>query len=119
MKKIENFIAVAPKLKSGNIEYCLWTDEGGALYIQMLRNLTKTKKPGTCSKLLFRVADYLNDCNTVNTSTVMRGFNCITFSEEIAEDKDNAKFIEAVLKHLFPKGTEVQVGANSNNEQKQ
>ncbi len=102
MKKIENFVAVAPKLKPGSLEYCLWTDDDGALYVQMVRNLTDTMTPGTHPKLLFRVADYLNDRNIVGASQGMRGINPETFSEEISRNNDDAGFLKAILKHLFP-----------------
>ncbi len=104
MKKIETFTAVAPKLKSGKLEleYCLWTNTDGALYVQIVRNLTNTASPGTHSNLLFRVSDYLNGRNTENASQEMRGINPETFSEETPRDNNNTEFVKAVLRHLFP-----------------
>lgn len=102
MKKIENFSAVAPKLKLGKLEYCLWTADDGALYVQILRNLTKTKEPGTHSKLLFRVSDYLDDRNATSALKEMRGINPETSSEETPGDDDHAGFVKAILRHLFP-----------------
>ena len=102
MKKIENFFAVAPKIKSGALEYCLWTSDEGALYVQISRNLTDTDSPGKHSKLLFLVSRYLSNRNTDNDSEEMRGVNPITFSEEVSKDNNDVAFIKAILKHLFP-----------------
>jgi hypothetical protein len=99
MKKIEGFIALAPKIKSGEIEYCLWTDHDGALYVQIIKNVTETKTPGTHSNLLFRVSDYLN---AETTPSILRGFNPETLTEETSRDNNDAGFVKAVLKHLFP-----------------
>ena len=102
MKKIKNFVAVAPKIKPGSLEYCLWTDDDGALYVQIVRNLTETMSPGTHPKLLFRISDFLNDRNTGDTSRSILGVNPETFSEETSKNNDDAGFIKAILKHLFP-----------------
>lgn len=102
MKKIENFVAVAPKIKTGSLQYCLWTDDDGALYVQIVRNLTETMTPGTHPKLLFRVADYLNDRNIGDASRKMHGINPETFSDEISRDNDTAGFLKTILNHLFP-----------------
>jgi hypothetical protein len=102
MKKIENFVATAPKIKFGQLEYCLWTDDEGALYVQINRNLTETDSPGKHSKLLFRVSRYLNNKNTDNDSEEMRGIDPITLTEEVSKDNNDVAFIKAILKHLFP-----------------
>ncbi|WP_199878448.1 hypothetical protein [Aeromonas salmonicida] len=50
MKKIEGFQGKAPKIKGdGNIEYYLWIDDLGALYVQMFENNINTTTPGTLS----------------------------------------------------------------------
>ena len=99
MKKIEGFVGIAPKIKSGEIEYCLWSDSNGALYSQILKNLTKTDHPGTHSTLLFQISCYLNPAAT---PPVMVGFNPVTFYKETSKNKDDAGFVKAILKHLFP-----------------
>lgn len=99
MKKIEGFVGIAPKIKSGEVEYCLWSDPDGALYIQIIRNIIKTDHPGTHSILLFRISDYLNPAAT---SPEMVGFNPETFAKETSKNKDDAGFVKAILKHLFP-----------------
>ena len=102
MKKIEGFVASAPKIKLGTLEYCLWVDEQGALYVQIFRNLTNTTTPGTHSKLLFRVADYLNDGNAVDASQGIRGINPETFREETSKNNDDPGFIKAIVTQLLP-----------------
>lgn len=99
MKKIEGFVGIAPKTKSGEVEYCLWSDPKGALLIQIIRNITKTDHPGTHSTLLFRISDYLNSAATPNE---MAGFNPRTFAKETSRNKDDFGFVKAILKHLFP-----------------
>ena len=102
LQKIANFTAVASKLTSGELEYCLWTDHDGALYVQILRNLTNTKHPGTHSKLLFKVSDYLNLQSTANLSRGVPGIDAETFKEDQSQNKDDPGFIKAILKQLFP-----------------
>ena len=99
MKKIEGFVAIAPKIKSGEVEYCLWTDSEGALYVQVIRNITETDNPGSHSNLLFRVSDYLV---METTPHIMRGFSPDTFTAETSKDNNDAGFVKAVLKHLLP-----------------
>lgn len=101
-KKIEDFIAIAPKLKAGSLEYCLWTDDDGAFYVQIIRNLIKTEVPGTHSKLLFRISDYLNDRNSENALQGIRGINPETLSAEASENNDDSAFVKAILRHLLP-----------------
>ena len=99
MRKIDGFVGIAPKIKSGEVEYCLWSDSGGALYIQITKNITKTDHPGTHSSLLFRISDYLSPATI---STNMDGFNPKTFAKETSKNKDDAGFVKAILKHFFP-----------------
>ena len=99
MKKIEGFSATAPKIKSGKLEYCLWTDHDGALHVQIIQNITETEHPGTHSNLLFRVSDYLNPATT---PLEMVGFNPETFSKATSNNNDDAGFVKAILRHLCP-----------------
>lgn len=102
MKKIENFVAVAPKIKSGALEYFLWTSDEGALYVQISRNIIDTDTPGKHSKLLFQVSRHLSSRNADNDTEEIRGINPITFFEEVSKDNNDVAFIKAILKHLFP-----------------
>jgi len=103
MKRIENYIFSAPKLREGSLEYALWIDENGALFIQILRNIIETTKPGTHTKLLLRVSDYLDERHTKGNYSSILGINPETFEKEIETDSNNGRFIKAILRHLFPK----------------
>ena len=94
MKKIEGFIGVAPKMKSGSLEYCLWIDKAGVLYVQMLENIDDE---GTHSKNIFLVSDILNMKSGQQT---IRGKNPVTFVEEEVGDNNNFAFLKAVVRHL-------------------
>lgn len=98
MKKIEGFEATAPKSKNGNLEYCLWTDDNGALFFQITKNNIETKKPGTHSNLLFRISDYLNR----NQEMKIIGFNLQTKINEVSHDNNDEAFIKAIVNHLLP-----------------
>ena len=98
MKKIEGFAAIAPKIKSGEVEYCLWTDNDGALYVQIIRNIVDATKAGTHSNLLFRVSEYLGREESFQK---MHGYNPVTFVEETSKDNNDAGFVKAILKQLF------------------
>lgn len=102
MKKIESFIAEAPKLKSGTIEYCLWTSNEGLLYIQILKNITATANPGTHSKLLFCVSKLLIQYNTKSPLIDLYGLNPETFDEEKSGNDNDSYFLKAILNHLIP-----------------
>jgi len=102
MKKIENFTAIAPKLNSGALEYCLWTDNDGALYVQIIRNIIDTQSPGKHSDLLFRVSQYI-DYEQIDNSQQMDGINPSTFNEEVSKENNNSGFVKAIIKHLIPK----------------
>ena len=103
MKRIENFSAFAKKLKAGHLEYGLWTDEDGALYVQILQNLTHAGEPGTHSKLLFRVSDYLSSRHAADAIKNLRGLNPEKeFAPEFCRNNDDAGFLKAVIRHLLP-----------------
>ncbi len=102
MKKIESFIAEAPKLKSGTIEYCLWASKEGPLYIQILRNITETTNPGTHSKLLFCVSELLLQFNDKGSLKDLHGLNPETFDEEKSSNDNDSYFLKAILNHLIP-----------------
>ncbi|MBI5918970.1 MAG: hypothetical protein HY849_06315 [Nitrosomonadales bacterium] len=102
LKKIEDFSAVAPKLKTGKpeLEYCLWVDSHGALYVQMLNNSIGSPSPGKHSKnLLFLVSDFLEG---KPISREVKGINPGTFKMETMQGSNNSAFIRAIVKHLVP-----------------
>ena len=103
MKRIENYIFSAPKLRKGSLEYALWIDENGALFIQILRNLIETTEPGKHTKLLLRVSDYFDERHNDGDYPSILGINPETFQNEKETNRNNSGFINAILRHLFPK----------------
>jgi hypothetical protein len=103
MRKIENFTATAPKLSSGNLEYCLWVDDQGALYVQIIKNLTETVSPGSHSKLLFKVSTYFDLRFSDAALDDLQGINPSDYSVTIDGNNDAGAFVKAILRHLFPK----------------
>lgn len=99
MKKIDGFVATVPKLQGGNLEYCLWTDDNGALFFQIAKNNIETKTPGTHSNLLFRISDLLN----INEETSIIGFNLKTKANETSQNSNDKAFIQAIMSQLFPR----------------
>ncbi len=103
MKKIENFTAKARKVKGeGVIEYCLWVDGVGNLYVQFEDNETNTRVPGTFTGLLFPVARYANLRNLVEAIHEPTGYDIATERWETANGRNNPGFLKAVLQHLLP-----------------
>lgn len=107
MKKLENYIGHAPRLsKKGTLDYTLWIDDKGALFIQILKNnAPKAKKPGTHTKLLLRVSDYLNELHTSEDYSSISGFNLERSKNETevqTTNNNNTSFIKAILRHLLP-----------------
>lgn len=104
MKQLENHTGLAPKIRGdGNLEYALWVDENGALFIQILNNIMEASKPGSHTKLLIRVSDYLDERYGTGNYASILGINPETLANEKETDRNNSGFIKAVLRHLFPK----------------
>lgn len=103
MRKIENFTATAPKLNSGKLKYCLWVDDKGALYVQVVENLTDTVNPGKHSNLLFKVSSYFDLRNSDIDLEDMYGVDPSSFSVKTDGNTNTGGFIKAILRHLFPK----------------
>lgn len=97
MKKVEGFTATAPKISTGYLEYCLWIDGDGSALFQITKNDTETRKPGTYSNLIFRIADFIN----LQEFNEVSGINPISFKKEISNDRNMPAFIKAVLSHLL------------------
>lgn len=99
MKRIEPCVFSAPKLSgTGDIKYCLWVDNAGGLYVQIIEN----KASGTFSKHLFSVAKY----QSLRASTIALGkleaYSLERNKLEEVEDNNNGAFLKAVLKNLLP-----------------
>lgn len=101
MKKIENFVILAPKLNSaGSIKYCLWVDETGNLYVQMIEN----EGSGTFSNHLFSVSKYQSKRRNAKALGSLEAFNIENNTVENVNDNNNGAFLKAVLRHLLPSG---------------
>jgi len=100
MKKISGFTGNAPKLlKTGSLEYCLWTDSKGNLYFQITNN-TET---GEFSKLLFSVSSYASMRSSTDKLGNLKGFDLNTGKIVEHGNKDNGGFLKAILIDLLPK----------------
>ncbi|WP_126526347.1 hypothetical protein [Stutzerimonas stutzeri] len=101
MKKIENCVISAPKLsKTGSIKYCLWVDEKGNLYVQMIEN----EESGTFSNHLFPVSKYQSERRSTKALGSLEAFNIGNNTFEKVDDNNNGAFLKAVLIHLLPSG---------------
>jgi len=99
MKKIDAFVGVAPKLVGdGNIQYFLWVDKQGKLYVQLEHN----DKSGTFSKLLFSVSMYESMRKRSSSLGDMQGYDIESKTYKISQDNNNGAFLKAVLCHLLP-----------------
>ncbi|ENA1892780.1 hypothetical protein ABF602_001658 [Aeromonas salmonicida] len=103
MKKIEGFQGKAPKIKGdGNIEYYLWIDDLGALYVQMFEKHINTTTPGTFDSLLFPVAQYIINRCSDDKMSVSQGYHISTGEVECIQNNNTSAFLKAVLRHLLP-----------------
>ncbi|ELM3717329.1 hypothetical protein RYR53_000317 [Aeromonas hydrophila] len=103
MKKIENFQGKAPKIKDGgHIQYHLWIDDSGALYVQMFENDIDTPTPGTFDALLFPVSQYMNSRCSEGKMSVSQGYNISTCAFQNINNNNTSAFLKAVLRHLLP-----------------
>jgi len=102
MKKIEGFIASAPKTKgNGEIKYCLWVNEAGNktcnLHVQIIDN----DGDGTYSKNLFSVSEYLSYRNSNENPDQLKGLNVEKNIPEVSNNNNDIGFLKAVLRHLL------------------
>jgi hypothetical protein len=99
MTKLDNFIGVANKLRSGHLEYCLWTDNLGGLYVQITKNLLNTPNEGTHSDLLFKLSDILRQDET---DSKPKGLTPDTFKSKKTDNNNDAGFLKAIARQLLP-----------------
>lgn len=98
-EKIDNYVASAPKLsKAGSIKYCLWVDEKGSLYVQLIEN----EESGTFSNHLFSVSNYQSKRKIKKALGHLEAFNVESKKIERLGDNNNGAFLKAVLLHLLP-----------------
>ena len=98
MNKIENFRAVADKVSAkGRVEYELWVDDGGLLYVQLVGN----NASGTFSGHAFSVSDYAHLRNSSAALGKMAAKSTENGHTLQVEDKNNGAFLKAALRHLI------------------
>lgn len=99
MRKIESYTSSAPKLRGdGGIEYCLWVDISGGLYVQILGN----DASGSFSKYLFSVSKYESIREASEVLDSLEVYNIESKKIEIVKDRNNSGFLKAVLRKLLP-----------------
>ncbi|MDX5979348.1 hypothetical protein ACSTAY_07420 [Vreelandella alkaliphila] len=103
MNKVEQFEGKAPKMQGeGAIHYFLWTDDKGALYVQMFENDVDTKSPGTLNQYLFPIAQYIDKRCKDSQLKVTEGLLVDNGDLGKVENNNTSAFLKAVLRHLFP-----------------
>jgi len=101
MKKIDSYIGCTKKSSgSGELKYCLWLDNEGGLFIQMLENSTS----GEFSKHLFSVSKYISKIINNEILEPLVGFNVRTNEFIQVENNNNSSFLKAILTNLLPMG---------------
>ncbi|EKP0297262.1 hypothetical protein JFR03_004074 [Aeromonas veronii] len=93
MKQIPSFKAIA-----GSIEYLLWVDGNGELYVQFNKNTN----PGTFSNLLFSVSTYASQRNSSASIGFPNGFDLNKGSFIASANNNDGGFLKTVLCHLLP-----------------
>ena len=101
MWELRAFTGSATKLRNhGALEYRLWIDAEGRLYVQIVNN----DQSGTFSRCAFSVAKYMTARDRADPLNRLVGRNIETGNEELLRDNNNGAFLKAVLKHLFDEG---------------
>lgn len=83
---------------AGTLEYQLWVNESGSLYVQ----LTKNTDSGTASQNLFPVAAYASKRNSTDLGP-LRGIT-VDGEEQLVENNNVDAFLRAVLRDLLDGG---------------
>lgn len=96
MKQVHITDDIAPKLGgSGRLQYQLWVDGSGSLYVQIVKNT----ESGTFSPWRFPVAKYALRRSTGSLGHLL-GLDADGKQQEGNNNDDDA-FLRAVLKHLL------------------
>ena len=99
MKKITFFTSVTSKISlNGDLQYSLWVDKNGSLYIQ----LEKNEDSGTFSNLLFSVSEYGSKRKIQHALGDLRGYDIESQSFVVRKDNNNSAFLKAALRDLLP-----------------
>ena len=103
MHIVEQFEGKAPKVKlKGLIRYNLWTNDQGALYVQMFENDVDTEHPGTLNNYLFPIAEHIHDRCSDSKLDVTQGLSVDTLKLVNVKNNNTSAFLKAVLRQLFP-----------------
>ncbi len=106
MKRIKGFEQLVRRNNGGELLYHLWNNDEGALYVQIVKNFTKSgKRGGSHSNLIYLVSDYLDVHSTGEGKWNLVGLDPKTFKRKTSKDNNDAAFLKAVFEHLFPKST--------------
>ncbi len=99
VKQIPSFTAKAPKLRgAGEIDYVLWVDDNGSLYVQFRDNTHS----GVFSGLLFSVSQYASKRNSDKSINQLNGYDVNAKCWVTHTGNNNGGFLKAVLRHLLP-----------------
>lgn len=102
MKKIQNYTAKANKERGdGTVEYCLWVDDCGNLYVQFVENVIDTQEPGSYTALLYPVSQYAHLWDSSSAIPQPTGYDTNSNGWKIGEGNNNPGFLKAVLRHLL------------------
>jgi hypothetical protein len=100
MKKIEPYSCTIPKTKkTDSVEYCLWVDKLGELYVQIIGN----EASGTFSKCAFSVSKYASKIESGKALGKIEGYNLESEENEICKNNNNSAFVKVALQNLLLK----------------
>ncbi len=103
MIKIKNFTGHAPKISGdGEIEYALWVDSTGSLYVQIVGNNIITPTPGTFDSTLFQVSRYISQRCSSGAMSVSEGYDINSKKMVTIDNCNSSAFLKAILRHLIP-----------------
>ena len=99
MKPIPTTVLKAPKLEGvGKIEYLLWVDPDGGLYVQLADNAAA----GTFGHLLYSVSEYAGARKLTASFGKLTGYDSRTAEKRVSDNSNDAGFFKAVLCDLLP-----------------
>ena len=103
IKKIKSYIAKARKVSGiGEVEYCLWVDDLGRLYVELVNN----EESGTYTPLVYRIADYVDSYKNEAALKIKKTYNAETGKIVGSDNSNDAGFLKAALLDLLPYETE-------------
>lgn len=101
MQQIQIRNGVAPKIGGfGTLEYQLWVDDVGSLYVQ----ITKNSDGGSFPRCRFLVAKYAQGRDSNDLGPLV-GLNIDGKAQEVVDNNGDG-FLRAVLRHLLDGGAE-------------